>query len=570
MTISTRRSFLVGAGCVASTALFATARGAESKRDLDPTLQRLIDQERRTILDDMTKLGVPGAAICLIYDGKPAWVEGFGVTARNAGLPVRDDTIFSIQSTSKNMTTTAIMLAVQRGLLDLDTPITTYVPDFTVNSRFDAKPQNRITLRDLLGNRAGFTHEAPIGNNTDMSSPSFDAHVRSISHTWLRFSPPGDRYRYSNLGFDLAGFILQAAMKKPFVECLQELLFAPLRMRDTTADANDYARRDNRAVGHRNGYDSVPLALPFVAAGGIYASARDIAAYLRFHIDRGAVNGQTLLREDRWSEMHRFAKPGAYALGVAGGKLRFGVTDVQMLMHNGGGCGFGCVMRFYPQAKLGVAVMFNAEAGGAYRWGARLVDEILTQRYGKQTARIRFDAMKPAEIPIEEKRKFVGYWIGRGPTLDVKLEGDALSVRYNGAERAARLTSAVDLVIANDRADGDAIQLRYFPARDGAPAHMESLLGDDHFDYNDGPYDSLGPDKPEWSAYLGEYSVHTWGKAAFNVRIARNDGYLYLNKTRLVLEAERGLFFTSDGEAVDFRAGVPTWGNVPLQRIAPG
>ncbi len=110
------------------------------------------------------------------------------------------------------MTAAAIMLAVQRGLLDLDKPIAAYLPDFTVNSRFEAKPQAKMTLRHLLSHRAGFTHEAPIGNNDDLSFPSFEAHVRSISDTWLRF-PVGDRFRYSNLGVDLAGFILQTAMR---------------------------------------------------------------------------------------------------------------------------------------------------------------------------------------------------------------------------------------------------------------------------------------------------------------------------------------------------------------------
>lgn len=99
----------------------------------------------------------------------------------------------------------AIMLAVQRGLLDLDAPITTYVPRFVVRSRFESNPQDRITLRLLLCHRAGFTHEAPIGNNYDPDFPSFEAHVQSISDTWLRF-PVGERYRYSNLGVDLAGY----------------------------------------------------------------------------------------------------------------------------------------------------------------------------------------------------------------------------------------------------------------------------------------------------------------------------------------------------------------------------
>lgn len=105
---------------------------------------------------------VPAASVCLLYQGKAVWVEGFGVTDLKSKRRVGAGTIFSIQSTSKNFTATAIMLAVQRGLLDLDKPITAYVPDFTVHRRFESAPQEKMTLRLLLSHRAGFTHEAPV------------------------------------------------------------------------------------------------------------------------------------------------------------------------------------------------------------------------------------------------------------------------------------------------------------------------------------------------------------------------------------------------------------------------
>ena len=94
-------------------------------------------------------------------------------------------------------------------------PITTYLPGFTVHSAFEAHPERRITLRMLLSHTAGFTHEAPLGNNYEPEPGDFDAHVRSISDTWLRF-PVGTGYAYSNLGIDLAGYILEQVSNKPF------------------------------------------------------------------------------------------------------------------------------------------------------------------------------------------------------------------------------------------------------------------------------------------------------------------------------------------------------------------
>jgi CubicO group peptidase (beta-lactamase class C family) len=566
---STRRSFVVGAGCAAAAALIARARGADSAAaviDADPELRRLIDRERRSILDTMAKEEIPGAAICLVVDGKPAWIEGFGVTDRKSKRPIGVDTIFSIQSTSKNMTTTAIMLAAQRGMLDLDKPVAAYLPTFTVNSRFDARPQEKMTLRHLLSSRAGFTHDAPVGNNFDLSFPSFAEHVDSISQTWLRF-PIGERFRYANLGFDLAGHILQTAANKPFAECLQTMVFDPLGMNDTTADTETYSQRANRAVGHRRGYESVPLRIPFIPAGGVYASARDLIPYLLFHLHKGTAGGRALLEEKRWDEMHSFRFGGAYSLGIAGGQLRFGDTDLWMLTHNGGGCGFGSVFRFYPQAKLGVAVLFNAEGSAAYRWGGALTDEILTRNYGKQTARTRIDDFAAAKLPRQALQKFVGNWIGREFARNFTLVDGVLVMQRDGNNVPVRTSSAVDIVVPGEDPARDAVAMRYFPARAGMPPHLESALGDGNLDYNDGPDDAPGPDKKEWDKYVGRYWVDVWGKPTRQVSVLRKNGYLYLDAVRMVVESSRGLFFMSDGEAVDFRKNPPTWRNIPLRRV---
>lgn len=141
-------------------------------------------------------------------DEKVLWTEGFGCTDRTCLTQVTQDTPFSIQSMSKSFTATAVLLAVQDGLLDLDAPISTYLPNFSINSIFDERPQDIITLRMLLSHTAGFTHEAPVGNNFDLEPGTWETHIASISDTWLKF-PVGQGWSYANLGIDLAGYILE-------------------------------------------------------------------------------------------------------------------------------------------------------------------------------------------------------------------------------------------------------------------------------------------------------------------------------------------------------------------------
>jgi CubicO group peptidase (beta-lactamase class C family) len=532
--------------------------------DAGDDIRPLIDDARAQVRAAMLKERIPGAAICLVHDRRPAWIEAFGVIDDRSRRPVDLDTIFSIQSTSKNMTAVAIMLAVQRGVLDLDQPIIAYIPDFAVNSRFEPKPQAKMTLRHLLSHRAGFTHEAPIGNNDDLSSPSFEAHVQSISDTWLRF-PVGDRFRYSNLGIDLAGFILQRVMRKPFAACLKELLFDPLEMRSTTAETSDYMQRANRALGHVEGHETRPRALPFIPAGGVYASVRDMATYLRFHIDKGRSAGRPLLQESLWNEMHSFPFGGAYSLGVAGWKLRFGDTDLWTFHHNGGGCGFGSVFRFYPEQGVGVGVLFNRGVGRAYGWGESLVDKILSRLYGSPQPRIRIEDFPAAAVATQTLGKYVGNWTSREAGSDFRIKAGALFIKMGTDEFRARLLSPAEIAIPAGP-NGNATHMTYFPGGEGGTAHIETAFSFTHLDYNDGPNDAPGPNKPQWSAYEGKYWLHFWSRPRHEVIVHRQNGYLYLNGLRLVHELEPGLFFASDGEAVDFRSDRPTWRSVPLRR----
>ena len=162
----------------------------------------IITKYRQEIPLQMQQENVSGLAIAVVNDQNTLWAEGFGYTDWDNRIPVTASTLFSIQSMSKSFTATAAMFAAQDGLVELDEPITTYLPDFHVNSIFEEHPEQKITMRMLLSHTAGFVHEAPYGSNFDHPAYSFEKHIASISDTWLKF-PVGTRYSYSNLGVDL-------------------------------------------------------------------------------------------------------------------------------------------------------------------------------------------------------------------------------------------------------------------------------------------------------------------------------------------------------------------------------
>jgi CubicO group peptidase (beta-lactamase class C family) len=243
----------------------------------DDAVAHVVARYRERIPELMAEQDVPGLAVALVDRDRVLWVEGFG-DRDDHGDPVTTDTIFGLESMSKLFTATAVMQAVEAGRVDLDEPITTYVPDFTVHSAFETHPERRITLRMLLGHTAGFTHEAPVGNSNELDPGSFEDHVRSISDTWLRF-PVGSGFAYSNLGIDLAGHILERVEHRPFADLVHDSLLGPLGMDRSTFDRPRIRADDNRAVPHVDYYEDPPIFEPVTAAGGLYSSADDMARF---------------------------------------------------------------------------------------------------------------------------------------------------------------------------------------------------------------------------------------------------------------------------------------------------
>jgi hypothetical protein len=125
-------------------------------------------------------------------------------------------------------------------------------------------------------------------------------------------------------------------------------------------------------------------------------------------------------------------------------------------------------------------------------------------------------------------------------------------------------TSPEDAFLRDE--NGEAIFYRLHANDPRMPMHFECSVSEQALDRSDSPDDPPGPDKSEWAPYVGRYVIVQWGKPAIDVRITRRNGYLYLNGTRLVVEQEAGLFFTADGEIVDFRANPPVWKSLRLIR----
>ena len=290
----------------------------------------------------------------------------------------------------------------------------------------------------------------------------------SISRTWLRF-PVGENYAYSNLGIDLAGYILQVRSGLPFPDYVRTRLLEPLGMDRTTCDPARIAREDNRAVGHTAPLRRLPLYIPIVPSGGVYTSARDLAEFVRFHLNSGRAGGRQLLAESRLAQMYAVPEPGmspdgGYALGI-GRFLRRGTYGYG---HGGGGFGFLSDMYWYPELGMGAVVLTNST--GHQLQGQlvfQLLDTLLDEPgtvYHRRLADL--PPLNPAEYttPLDRQARL---------TWNVQAHLLALAPRVTAARQAAWRGIYRELPLPGlgpGRRDdpGQAARRRAYPGRAGA------------------------------------------------------------------------------------------------------
>jgi len=528
----------------------------------------IIDTLKVSIPKIMEKDSIPGVSVAVVNDKEILWISSYGFTDKTKKRQITNQTVFSIQSMSKNFTALAVLMAVQDGLLDLDASIKKYLPEFTVHSQYEDHPENKITLRHLLSHCAGFTHEAPIGSNFDNNPHTFQEHIESISDTWLRY-PVGYHFAYANLGIDLAGYILQKQSGIPFERYLEEKVLLPLGMKWSTFDILRIKKNMNRAIGHMADVDSLPVYIPMIPAGGLYTNAHEMANYLRFHINKGLFEGQRLIKKDILDEMYSVSFPLLnQEHGYGFGLWKQMIGNTYQYYHGGAGYGFISGMIIYSELKLGVVVLTNSEDHDLTVFSVRMmIEPIIRSLYGQeQPVPVSITEQESDTLPTHDPR--IKHILGRyGHGVDCRvfeIKNNVLGISIGDEFYPAKVFLRNDDLVGKF---GNYSEFMFLTNLDGNPGTLvikNRWMDTCHFfDYNDGPNDRPGPAKSEWNKYLGQYQMFYYGHAMGPFTISIKNGYLYFDDQRC-LEFEPGLFFVYDGATLDFRTETPKGSNIKL------
>jgi CubicO group peptidase (beta-lactamase class C family) len=233
----------------------------------------------------MERHRVPGVAVGL-YDGEEEYVASFGVTSVENPLEVTPETLFQIGSTTKTLTGTAIMALVERGMLDLDEPVRTYLPNLRLS---DEDVSRRVTMRQLLTHVGGWVGD--VFEDTGGGDDALEKIVERLADA-PQLTPLGEVYSYNNSAFYLAGRVVEVLSGKTFETAARELVLDPLGMDESFFFPGEVMTR-RFAVGHlvKGGEPAVsrPWVVPRNAApaGGLASSAKDQLRYARFYLGDG-------------------------------------------------------------------------------------------------------------------------------------------------------------------------------------------------------------------------------------------------------------------------------------------
>jgi CubicO group peptidase (beta-lactamase class C family) len=269
---------------------------------------------------------LPGAVTLVANREKILSLEAVGWADIATRKPMAPDTVVWIASMTKPITAAALMMLVDEGKLALDDAVEKYIPEFAgqmvVTERDGAhvllkKPHHPITVREILCHTSGMSFSSPI------EKPTFDKFaledgVRSYAAMPLEFEP-GTNYLYSNAGTNTAGRLIEILSGMSYEKFIDERLFNPLGMTDTTfwpSDAQmERMSKIYRSKDDKSGLEEAPLTqlrYPFtdptrksMPAGGLFSTASDCEKFCRLLLNGGEVAGRRYISEWAVSEMSR-------------------------------------------------------------------------------------------------------------------------------------------------------------------------------------------------------------------------------------------------------------------------
>jgi serine beta-lactamase-like protein LACTB len=473
----------------------ATACAAEPNTPAAKEYEAAAAALEKMIQREVADKGLPALSIALVDDQKIVWSKGYGFADPAAKKPATAQTVYRVGSVSKLFTDLAVMQLVERGALDLDAPVTKYLPDFKPVNRFGKD----LTLRMLMSHRSGLVRESPVGNYFDPDEPSLAKTVQSLNRTELVYEP-GTKTKYSNAGVATVGFVLEETQKQPFARYLYKTLLDPLQMKRSRFEKDPELLKDLAKAKmwtyHGREFDAPTFELGTSPAGCMYTTVDDLGRFLSVLFARGKGPNGPVLKPETLESMWKiqYAKPDekqgfglGFMVGEFEGRRRVG--------HGGAIYGFSTDLSALPDDKLGVVVVSSRDCTNAVT--THIADEALRQMLAVKRKKEPPKIVETAPLKPERAKELAGRYRAKDKTIDLtERDGRLYLLSARGGVRPELRAIGDDLIVDGRLAYGERIAVKdgklhvggdvYERVESGkpAPAKWAGLIGEYGWDHN--------------------------------------------------------------------------------------
>ncbi len=387
-----------------------TLSSSGTAADFGPAVDRYLRAE-------MQRQHIPGIALAVIKNGKPLYVNGYGVATLEHPVAAAPGTVFQLGSIGKQFTAVAVMMLADEHKLNLDDPLAKYLPEVPAS-------WGKVTLRLMLNHQAGIPqYTTPQRQLLDLSHDYSDGELIQLAISQPLDFEPGTDVSYSDVGYVLLGFVINRVAGEFYGDFLQRRIFKPLGMNHTRiisdADivpgrASGYELRDDGTLRNQT---PVSPALNRTADGSLYSTVIDLMKWDRALDGDGVLPRREL--ERMWSvDAHRNGQAPLYHYGYGWENNR--IDGQRVVEYDGNWQGFQAVMSRYTDERLTVILLTNLAL-------------CRTERLGHSVAGLVDPKLAPYPKSIDDK----------SPTLSREFEGLLTRAREGAAASLPELPASI-------------------------------------------------------------------------------------------------------------------------------
>jgi len=357
----------------------------KDKKDEQPKPAQSIEELRQQLEKILKDTHTPGVSVALVHKDGPEWVAGMGIADVATNRPTTADTLFRIGSTSKAFASLSILMLAGQGKVTLKDPVHNLVPEVWFENRWESTDPIRIV--NVLEHTTGwddlhlreYAKQAP-DSMTVREGLDYDHHSRTSR--WR----PGTRMAYCNSGPPVAAYIVEKLTGQRFEDYVQQNLFLTIGMK--TATYFEATSGTATTLYHDDGKTPYPYwHILMRPAGSINASAKDMAAYVHFYLNRGAVGGKQIVPA---ADIDRMEVPESTWAAKDGLKFGYGLSNYATPAegfiyhgHDGGVEGGLTEMSYLADQGVGYFFSINSGNGDAFEKIGKTIRAYITRNLQK-------------------------------------------------------------------------------------------------------------------------------------------------------------------------------------------